>query len=119
MFDTAVSDMQTNLSVSESASKITGTLKYLDEGSLPAVWGEGYFMALKFTNIPAAATSVKVGLNPSQSSGLVEIINDPDKNGAFKVTDKTTQKFKVVVSDGTNSITKEYDLNGLTLQSEG
>ena len=117
MFDTAVSDMQTDLSVASDA--ITGTLKYLTEGSLPDVWGEGYFMALKFTEIPSAATSVKVGLYPSQSSGLVEIINDPDKNGAFKVTDKDTQVFKTVTSDGTNSVTKTYSLSGLTLESHG
>ena len=113
IFGTDVSDMQSDLSV--KSGKITGTLKYLDEGALPTTWGAGYFMALKFEDIDQNATSVKVGLTPSVSSGLVEIIDDPDKNGAFKVTDKLNQKFTVVVSDGTNSITKYYDLSDIVM----
>ncbi len=113
LFGTLVSDMQSDLSV--KSGKITGTLKYLDEGALPTTWGAGYFMALKFSDIDESATSVKVGLTPSVSSGLVEIINDPDLNGAFKVTDKLNQKFTVVVSDGTNSITKYYDLSDIVM----
>ena len=113
LFGTLVSDMQSDVSV--KGAKITGTLKYLDEGSLPTTWGAGYFMALKFDDIDENATSVKVGLTPSVSSGLVEIIDDPDKNGAFKVTDKLTQKFTVVVSDGTNSVTKYYDLSDMIM----
>lgn len=58
-----------------------------------------------------------VGLDPSQGTGLVEIISDPDKNGVFKISDKDTQVFKVVVTDGTNTTTKTYDLTGLTLET--
>jgi len=72
---------------------------------------------LKFSDIPATATSVKVGLDPSQSSGLVEIINDPDKNGVFKITNKDTQVFKVVTTDGTQTNTQTFDLSGLTLET--
>ena len=106
--------MQDGLTVSSNA--ITGTLKYLDTGALVNRWGAGNFLALKFSNIPAAATSVKVGMDPSYGDGLVEIINDPDLNGAFKVTD-ISQKFKVVITDGTNTKTQTFDLSGLTLQS--
>lgn len=74
-------------------------------------------MALKFTNIPESATSVKVGMDPSQGSGLVEIINDPDKNGVFKVTDKNTQKFKVVVTDGEDTYEHTYSLKDLVMES--
>lgn len=105
--------MQTGVSVSGNA--ITGTLKELTTGDLVAAHGAGHFVALKFTNIDPRATSVKVGLEPSMSTGLVEIINDPDKNGAFKVTNKNTQVFKVVTSDGTTTKTDTYDLSGLTL----
>ncbi len=111
VFGTLVSDIQSNVSV--SGDRITGTLLYLDSGNIASYWGAGNFLVLKFANIPATATSVLVGMNPSQSSGLVEIINDPDKNGVFKVTDNTTQKFKVVTTDGTETVTKEYDLSGL------
>lgn len=61
---------------------------------------------------------MKVGLQPSQGSGLVEIINDPDKNGVFKITDKDTQKFVVVITDGTQTTTQEFDLSGLELEAE-
>ena len=114
MFGTSVSDMQTGVSIANGA--ITGTLKYLDSGDLVTTWGAGNFLALKFSADDwSEYTSVKVGLDPSQSSGLVEILNDPDKNGAFKVTN-TTQKFKIVATNGTETKTTIYDLSGLTLQ---
>jgi hypothetical protein len=112
MFGTPVSDMQEDVVVADGA--ITGTLKYLDTGALAEHWGAGNFLALKFSDIPATATSVLVGLDPSESSGLVEIINDPDKNGAFKITNKNTQVFKVVTSDGTSTNTQTFSLSGLT-----
>lgn len=112
LFGVPVSDMQTGLNVANSA--ITGTLKYIDSGTLATDWGAGNFMALKFTNIDDDATSVKVGMEPSMGSGLVEILTDPDKNGVFKVTDKS-QKF-VVVSTVNGFTNKQiYDLSGLTL----
>lgn len=104
--------MQTGLNVANSA--ITGTLKYINSGTLATDWGAGNFMALKFTNIDEDATSVKVGMEPSMGSGLVEILTDPDKNGVFKVTNKS-QKF-VVVSTVNGFTNKQiYDLSGLTL----
>lgn len=90
-------------------------MKKLTSGALVDTWGEGYFVALKFSGFDPAATSVKVGLDPSYGSGLVEILTDPDKNGVFKITDKDTQKFKVVSTDGHNSTTQEFDLSELTL----
>lgn len=115
LFGTLVSDMQNDVSV--IGDKITGTLKYLDDGALVDTWGEGNFLALKFEDLDPTATSVKVGLDPSQGSGLVEIINDPDKNGAFKITDKDTQVFKVVTTDGGRTVTQEFDLSELTVES--
>ena len=115
LFGTDVSDMQSDISI--EGTKIKGTLKYLSEGNLVDTWGAGNFIALKFSEIDDKATSVKVGLEPSVSSGLVEIIDDPDKNGAFKITSKT-QKFKVVSTDGTSTVTQTYDLDGLNLLTE-
>ena len=106
--------MQTDIAVADGA--ITGTLKYLSEGQLVTDWGAGNFLALKFTDLDADATSVKVGLDPSQGSGLVEIIDDPDKNGVFKITDKNAQKFVVEQSDGVFKLRQEYDLSGLTVE---
>lgn len=118
LYNTLVSDLQENLVV--SGNTILGTLKFLSDPMNPIVdvWGEGNFMALQFENIDSRATSVKVGLDPSVSSGLVEIINDPDKNGVFKVTNKDTQKFVIVTSDGTHTTRAEYDLSQLTVLNE-
>lgn len=120
LFGTSVSDIQDNIVIGENA--ITGTLKYLDTGDIATYWGAGNFIALQFDDIDPNATSVKVGLRPTyggpggttpidDDSGLVEL--DSDKNGVFKVTDNTTQKFKIVTSDGTHTKTKVYDLSGL------
>lgn len=109
--------MQDDIEV--DGDKITGTLKYLDEGQLVTDWGEGNFLALQFSNIDTRLTSVKVGLAPSEGSGLVELINDPDKSGVFKITDKDEQKLTVQISDGRDTQTKYYDLSDLECQSDG
>lgn len=117
VYQVDVSDIQSaDLAFNESGV-VTGTSKYL-EGSNPitSYWGEGNFLAFKVSNIPAAATSVKVGLVPSAGTGMVEIIDDPDKNGIFKIAD-LSQKFAIVTTDGVNTRTKYYDLSGVTLEA--
>ena len=111
---TKTSDMQTSVAVANGA--ITGTLKKLTSGQLVTDWGEGYFIALKFTKNNDAATSIKVGLRPSLSSGLVEL--DEDMDGVFKITDKDAQVF-VVRCTNADGVSYEsiYDLSGLTLQA--
>lgn len=114
MYGYSVSDLQgADVAIADGA--ITGTLKYIDSGSLADFWGPGYFLALKFT-VSDLATSVKVGLNPSVSSGLVEIIDDPDKNGAFKISNKELQKVIVITTDGETIFKEYFDLSGLTLE---
>ena len=109
---TAVSSMQTSVAVADGA--ITGTLHKLTSGQLVTDWGEGYFIALKFTKNNAAATSIKVGLRPSVSSGLVEL--DADMDGVFKITNKDKQVFVVRCTDADgNAYESVYDLSGLTL----
>ena len=91
---------------------VYGTLKYIDSGTLADVWGAGYFICLKFSDVDESATSVKVGLSPSVSSGMAEL--DEDMNCVLKITDKGNQKLKVVSTDGTRETWQTYDLNGLT-----
>ena len=112
IFDTAITSMQTSLSVNNESKAITGTLKKLTTGAIPDVWGAGYFMALKFTlDSGLVPEDVYVGMYPTVSSGFVHL--DSDLNGVFKVTDKNVQKFAVKVGN----IIKYYDLSALTLQS--
>ena len=96
---------------------ITGTLHKVTSGTLKRDWGAGWFLAVKFTNIDADATSVLVGLEPSESSGLVELINDPDKNGVFKITDKENQKLVVVQRCQGFNLIQRFDLSGLTMSN--
>lgn len=119
LFDVDVSDMQEDIEV--SGNKVTGTLKYLSgSNAITDVWGEGYFICLEFdADDWTDYTSVKVGLEPSQSSGLVEIINDPDKNGVFKVGNDVSQKFKIVMTDGEQTKIQVLDLSGLELEEAG
>ena len=114
MFGHTVSDLQSDVAV--TGNKITGTLKYTDTGALPDYWGAGYFLALKFSNADPHAESLKVGLDPSEGSGLVEL--DEDMNAVMKITDKDEQKFVTLVSDGPtgNATRTEYDLSELVLQ---
>lgn len=115
LFGVPVSDIQ-NDDVAVNGTRITGSLKYIGEGTLARDHGPGYFMALKFSGTDSDATSVKVGMEPSVGgSGLVELINDPDQNGVFKVTNKNAQVFKVIVSDNQGHSTVQiFDLTGLT-----
>ena len=99
-----------------SGKRITGTLTKLTSGQLVTDWGEGYFLALKFDDFSEGLTyaDVKVGLSPSQGSGLVTL--DSDKNGVFKITDKNVQRLVVQqAKTGVGRLTEYYDLTGLTL----
>lgn len=112
LWGTLVSSIQESIVVHDGY--ITGKLGYVDTGALADGWGPGHFIALDLSdNDFTGLTSVKVGLKPSAGSGLVELIDDPDKSGVFKVTDKYNQRFVIVQSDGNNIDVKEYDLNEL------
>lgn len=98
---------------------MTGTLKYLDSGAIAADWGAGNFLVLKLSSDDwSAYTSVKCGLDPSAGSGLVEIKNDPDHNGVFKITNKDEQVFKIVATNATNEAVFTLDLSELEVEDE-
>ena len=50
---------------------------------------------------------------------LVECLDDPDRNGVFKITDKDNQVLKIVQSGGGRVCVQEFDLSGLTLETTG
>ena len=119
LFDVDVNDMQSDVSFGNG--KVTGTLKYLSgSNAITDVWGEGYFLCFNMADSTwTGYTSVKVGVTPSAGSGLVEIINDPDKNGFVKVSDKNQQLFTIVSTNGTQTRTKAYSLADLVLEPVG
>lgn len=114
---TPASDLQTGVTV--TGNNITGTLKHLTSGQLVTDWGEGNFLAVAFSASNwSAYSSVKVGLENSAGSGLVELINDPDKMGVFKIANKDIQRLMVVLTDSSGvSGIEYYDLSGLTCES--
>lgn len=102
--------------------KITGVLNFIEGGLAPSgpLSGDGYFLALKFDNFAQGLTyaNVKVGLNPTQGTGLVTL--DSDKNAVFKITDKNVQKLKTVQTDAQGHKNIQYfDLSGLELVDTG
>ena len=113
------SDFQTSVAVADG--KVTGTLKFIEGGLAPSgpLAGDGYFLALKWSDPESKVTSLKVGLEPSEGTGLVECIGDTDRNGVFKITNKNVQKAVLVQSDGTNINKQVLDLSNLTLNSTG
>ena len=118
MFGKKVNTLQSRIKI-EDDNDITGTLKYVTgytEFSGDPALQSGNFIALQFSDIPDTATSVKVGLEPSRGSGLVEIIEDPDKNGVFRIDNKFEQNFKVVTTDGTSTVEQIFDLSRLNIQ---
>ena len=109
--------MQTGVAVDENNLKITGTLNFIEGGLADSgpLAGDGYFMALEFSDFPEDADKVMAGMYPSYGSGLGDVLADPDHNGVWKVHD-TTQKFAVETTDDDGNIaTKYYDLSGLVL----
>lgn len=90
----------------------------MDDGALATDWGAGNFLAVDFKDIDTTGlTSLKVGPYPSESDTWgAEAINDPDKDGVFKITDKDAQVLRIVATDGTHTAVKDYDLSGLTCE---
>lgn len=83
-WETPTSEIQSNIVIKDGVAY--GTLHYISEGALPAGWGAGNFIALKFGNVPAGAT-VQVGIK-----NLVSL--DEDYDGVFKVDDVKTFRIK-------------------------
>ena len=115
-----VSDIQSNVSV--GASSITGTSKWLNgSNSITDVWGTGNFVAVTFTAPDwTKYTSVKVGLLPTQGAGMQELIGHlDDLDSVFKVTDKGEQILRVIATNGTDTIIKDYQLGELVTLGYG
>ena len=96
--DKKPSDFQSNIAV--SGGNVTGSLNFIDGGLSPSgpLAGDGYFLALKFSNFAVDYAHTKVGLVPSASGMALQTL-DSDCNVVFKITDKDKQKVKVVQAD--------------------
>ena len=118
MLGKTVSDLQTDVAVADG--KITGTLIYNEGWESGPLAGPGYYMALKFSSEDwDQYDSIMVGLDPSIGTGLVEVKNDPDRNGVFKVVARDVQKFVVQTRDRGSVIVTQYSLEDLIFQEPG
>ena len=111
--------MQTDVVVKDGA--ITGTLHFIEGGLAETgpLAGDGWFLALHWSNPDADATSLKVGLQPSASGmDLVECIDDTDRNGVFKITPELNQRFVMVQSNSNGQTRQYFSLDGLTFEGE-
>lgn len=109
LFGKVASDLQDNVEIGENA--ITGELLYVDDytgfsGNVELQ--SGNYIALHFeTDVEDATITVTV-TNPS--------VLDEDGIIICRIADKDTQTITVVASkEGYESVTKVYDLSGLTV----
>ena len=114
-------DFQSDIAV--NGGEITGELKFIEGGLSPSgpLAGDGYFLALKFSNFASGLTyaNVKAGLVPSASGMALQTL-DSDCDIVMKITDKNNQKVKVVQADSAGHKNIQYfGLSGLELESTG
>ena len=116
--DKTPSDFQSDVTV--NGGEITGRLNFMEGGLSPSgtLAGDGYFLALKYSNFASGLTynNVKVGLVPSASGMDLQTL-DSDCDSVMKITDIKHQKLKVVQTDNAGHKNIQYfGLSGLTLE---
>lgn len=104
------SDLQSDVVI--EGKTISGELKFIEGGLAPSGYlaGDGYFLALTWSEPAEDITSVKVGLEPSAESGLIEGIGDPDRTVVAKVTPELNQRF-VIIQKGDGTRTQYFNLD--------
>ena len=112
--------MQTGVQIADGG--VSGTLKFIEGGLDPSgtgpLAGDGWFLALKWSDLDESTTSLKVGLTPSEGTGLVECFDDSDRNGVFKIADKDRQFVTFVQTDAPgNENRQSFHLRDLTLEA--
>lgn len=120
--DKTPADFQSNVKV--NGDVISGDLVFIEGGLSPSgpLAGDGYFVALKWSDPETGVTSLKVGLIPS-ASGMepVECISDTDRNGVFKISNNQ-QSLKVIQSNDGHETTQTFKLDftyGDAVEGEG
>lgn len=118
VYEHNVSDLQEDIVI--KGSKITGTLKYVEDGALPTTWDNNYFIALDFKTFPEDATSVTVELVPSLGHGPAELIEDLERCAVMSIdkdeNDKPYQKLVVKTTTGKEVLIQTFELKELILQ---
>lgn len=104
------SDLQSDVAI--NGETISGKLNFIEGGLAPSGYlaGDGYFIALTWSQPEAGVTKVEAGVQPSLESGLVDGTSDPDRTIVCKITPSLNQKF-VIVQTGDGKRTQFFDLD--------
>lgn len=106
------SDLQEDIVI--EGNKITGKLKQVTEGALPARWGPGYFLALGFSDFPVGTNACLAGVKPSLGSGYGDVYADTDHAAVAQINDRKIQKYKVITTTASGqALTQTFDISGL------
>ena len=113
LFGKHVSDLQENVTV--GATKITGTLKYVNDYtgfSSKVEEQSGNYLTIHADSTDADSITVEL---VGGTKGPVTL--DEDGTIVIRITNPATQSVRVVATKGTDSITKNYTLD-VTLEPE-
>lgn len=128
LFGKEVSELQDNVLIGAD-KMIHGTLHYVEDytgfSSKPAEQSGNYLALTVAHNNFEGVDSVKIGLIPTyisgepveDTSGFVELINDPDKNIVLKIHDNH-QRLNVLFRRNGITTQMAYGLGDLVLESE-
>lgn len=115
LYGKTVSDLQSDVVISGEGA-VTGTLNYLTDYtgfSEDTDLQKGNFLALHIsTPVPATITVQLTG--DEEATEL-----DDDGIAVLRIADKDTQTLTVVAANGVSTVTQEYDLSGLEVESNG
>ena len=109
LFNKSVTDLQENIVIGDDT--ITGTLKYVSDytgfsGDASLQTGNFIVLHADVPDVDGVTITVKV-TNP--------VVLDEDRIAVLRIADKSSQTITVVASkEGYESVTKVFDLTGLT-----
>ena len=109
--------MQSGITVSGSA--ISGVLNYVTGytgfNGTKVEEQSGNYLAMRVDPDDASAVIKAELVGGTSGKGLITL--DSDRQFVFRITNKATQKVKIVVQAGGQRTEKIYSLNGLTLKT--
>lgn len=105
------SDLQSDVVITDNVISLKS--KFIEGGLAESgpLAGDGYFMALTWSAPAGNITSLKVGVIPTQGTGLVEALSDPDRTVVVKLDNTRHQNFVVATTTGDASNVQTYSLN--------
>lgn len=105
------SDLQSDVVITDNVISLKS--KFIEGGLAESgpLAGDGYFMALTWSAPASGVTTLKVGVIPTQGTGLVDALSDPDRTVVVKLDNTQHQRFVIYTSDDETSNTQTFDLN--------